>query len=157
MEQELKEINYRGGILRFKIPANWIEEYEENGGGTFYEDAPDTGTLRLNILTMQAPSEVEGDLSVEALLMMPDVEAEKIVKLDNGNAITRSLERTKEQRKKITLYWWYLANYVPPDYVRIANFSYTILSSQEDLDSSRELIGLLDQQIKLAVFHPELG
>ena len=37
---KLKTIVYRGGIVRFKIPANWVEEYEEDGGGTFYQNRP---------------------------------------------------------------------------------------------------------------------
>lgn len=154
---KLKTIAYRGGIVRFKIPADWVEEYEEDGGGTFYQNRPDSGTLRLNILTARAPDDIEGDLSVQTLLCLSDVTPEKITKLANGNAIARWLERTEEQGHKITLYWWYLANTVPPNHVRIASFSYTILTSQEDLDSFKEKIELLDEQIKHAVFHPELG
>ena len=43
----LKTIIYRGGIARFRVPHSWVEEYEPEGGGTFYEDGPDTGTLRM--------------------------------------------------------------------------------------------------------------
>jgi hypothetical protein len=154
---KLKTIAYRGGIVRFNIPANWVEEYEEDGGATFYENRPDSGTLRLNILTAKAPDDIEGDLPVHALSTLPDVNPEEITKLGNGNALVRSLERTEEEGQKITLYWWYLANHVPPNYVRMANFSYTILTSQENLDSFKEEIQLLDEQIKHAVFHPELG
>lgn len=154
---KLKTIVYRGGIVRFKIPAKWVEEYEEDGGGTFYQNRPDSGTLRLNILTARAPDDIEGDLPVHALSTLPDVNPEEITKLATGNALVRSLERTEEQGHKITLYWWYLANTVPPNHMRIANFSYTILTSQENLDSFRKEIELLDEQIKHAVFHPELG
>jgi hypothetical protein len=35
---QFKTIVYRGGIVRFRIPAHWIEEYEHEGGGTFYEE-----------------------------------------------------------------------------------------------------------------------
>lgn len=47
---ELKTIVYRGGLVRFSIPATWQEEYEPDGGGTFYKEGPDTGTLRLILL-----------------------------------------------------------------------------------------------------------
>jgi hypothetical protein len=43
----LKTINYRGGVVRFRIPADWTEEYEDVGGGTFYKPGKNTGTLRL--------------------------------------------------------------------------------------------------------------
>ncbi|HMI53316.1 MAG TPA: hypothetical protein VK525_17510 [Candidatus Saccharimonadales bacterium] len=38
----LKTINYRGGVVRFRIPADWVEEYEEAGGGTFYKPGDNT-------------------------------------------------------------------------------------------------------------------
>src|SRR3954471_16013798 len=53
----LKTITYRGGLVRFRIPADWQEEYEEAGGGTFYAPDDQSGALRLNVLTMEAPPE----------------------------------------------------------------------------------------------------
>lgn len=50
----LKHIKYRGGIAEFQIPSHWREEYEPGGGGTFYEDSPDSGTLRLNVLSLSS-------------------------------------------------------------------------------------------------------
>lgn len=157
MEEKLKEINYRGGIVKFKIPVNWVEKYEEDGGGMFYEDAPNTGTLRLNVLTVKAPVDSKGNLSAEALSIVSGSEPNNIEILSNGNALSRSIERTKEQGQKITLYWWFVANTIPPNYVRVANFSYTILTSQENMDEFKNEIKLLDEQIKNCVFHPKLG
>lgn len=53
-EPAMKEIVYRGGIVVFSIPSNWKEEYEPNGGATFYQEGFKTGTLRLSILTVSA-------------------------------------------------------------------------------------------------------
>ena len=53
MSSESKQIVYRGGIVAFKIPASWREEYAPDGGATFYEEGPDTGTLRLNVLSFE--------------------------------------------------------------------------------------------------------
>src|SRR5438552_168389 len=55
MEWNFKTISYRGGIVTFRIPSHWREEYEPNGGGTFYDDNPDSATLRLNVITAKAP------------------------------------------------------------------------------------------------------
>src|SRR4051794_21807265 len=30
---QLKTINYRGGVVRFRIPADWAEEYGQDGAG----------------------------------------------------------------------------------------------------------------------------
>jgi len=54
-DQQMKTIEYRGGVVSFRIPSKWKEEYEEKGGGTFYEPVQDSGTLRLNIITFKAP------------------------------------------------------------------------------------------------------
>ena len=32
-KENMKSIGYRGGVVRFRIPADWKEEYEEQGGG----------------------------------------------------------------------------------------------------------------------------
>ncbi|HSI65722.1 MAG TPA: hypothetical protein VLE43_21530, partial [Candidatus Saccharimonadia bacterium] len=50
---ETKTVTYRGGVVVFDLPARWVEEYEPSGGGTFYEDTPQSGTLRLSVLGFQ--------------------------------------------------------------------------------------------------------
>lgn len=50
----LKTIQYRGRVAEFVIPAHWHAEYEPTGGGTFYEDASESGTLRLNVLGFES-------------------------------------------------------------------------------------------------------
>jgi hypothetical protein len=47
----MKTIRYRGGIVTFRIPAHWTEEYKEEGGGIFYDEDNDSGTLHLSVLT----------------------------------------------------------------------------------------------------------
>ena len=37
VSDRFKTVVYRGRIVRFRIPEHWIEEYEHEGGGTFYE------------------------------------------------------------------------------------------------------------------------
>ena len=39
MPDDLKTVSYRGGLVRFRIPAGWVESYETEGGGEFYDDA----------------------------------------------------------------------------------------------------------------------
>ena len=63
----LKTISYRGGVVTFQIPSTWIEEYEEQGGGTFYEDSPDSGTLRLNVMTFKTPQSSDQERAIETL------------------------------------------------------------------------------------------
>ena len=157
MAESLKEISFNGGVIKFKIPSSWKEEYGKNGKGAFYEDAPDTGTLRLQVITMQAPPDVEGDLLVLALSSLPGVDRQDVEILGNGNALAHSVQRSDEDGEEYTLYWWHLANHVPPDIVRMANYSYAILTSKENDSKTREEIELLERQIKQAVFQPGPG
>lgn len=157
MSESLKEINFNDGVIRFRIPSIWKEEYGKNGKGAFYEDAPNTGTLRLQVLTLEAPPDAKGNLLVLALSSIPGVDRQDIEILGNGNALAHAVRRSDEDGKKYTLYWWYLANYVPPDYVRMANYSYAILTSKENDGKTQEEIDLLERQIKKAVFQPGIG
>lgn len=64
MNPELKTVSYRGGVVSFRIPAHWREKYTPDGGGSFYEDPPDSPTFRLEVVTARAPSPVTGAGSV---------------------------------------------------------------------------------------------
>ena len=155
--ESLKEINFNGGEIKFKIPSSWKEAYGKNGEGAFYEDAPDTGTLRVSVLTAEAPPGAKGNVLVLALSSVPGMDKKNIKMLSNGNALANAPQSTEEEGgKKYTLYWWYLANHAPPDYVRIAIFSYAILTSKENDKKTKEEIELLERQIKNAVFRPKL-
>jgi hypothetical protein len=156
MSEPLKEINFKG-VIKFKIPSNWEEVYADNGKGIFYEDAPDAGTLRLDVITAEAPPDAKGNLLVLALSSLPGVDQEDIEILDNGNALLHVVDRSDERGTKFTLHWWHLANYVTPNYVRIASYSYAILTSKENSRKTKEALELLERQIKNAVFNPELG
>src|SRR5262245_49372554 len=68
----LKVINYRGSVVRFRIPAGWNEEYEEDGGGTFYLPGDESGTLRLNVLTLEGPEKQRQLPEAAAKILAPD-------------------------------------------------------------------------------------
>jgi hypothetical protein len=54
----MKRLEYRGGLVRFELPSHWVEEYEPEGGGTFYDNTIEAVTLRLNVLSFQAPQPI---------------------------------------------------------------------------------------------------
>src|ERR1700675_3499543 len=53
----MKTVIYRGGVACFRIPRrDWVEEYEEVRGGTFYKPGDNTGgTLCLMVISTVAP------------------------------------------------------------------------------------------------------
>jgi hypothetical protein len=55
----MKTVNYRGVLVVFQIPEHWVEEYEADGGGTFYDPDDASVTLRLNVLTFASPRDLD--------------------------------------------------------------------------------------------------
>lgn len=152
----LKTISYRGGVVTFQIPSTWIEEYEEQGGGTFYEDSPDSGTFRLNVMTFKTPQPSDQERAIEAL-QTGDWSNKKISKLNNGNAISHYFQPSEEDGQRLLIVYWEIANPLPPEHVRLAVFSYTILETQKDDPKLMKEIELLDNCIRKAIFSEILG
>ena len=133
----MKEIVYRGGLIRFQIPENWAEVYGVEGGGMFYGDGPDAGTLRLDVITAKSPKNLRPEETVELIKGVKEVDEKEIRHLPNGNAMASQIIRTREGDTPITIFWWHVSNFVPPNHVRLANFSYTVLTSQEKAEADK--------------------
>ena len=153
---KMKTINYRGGVVEFRIPASWKEEYSDTDGGTFYEDKPDSGTFRLKMLTFQSPSEITRDSAVQILNSLKQVQG-KAECQDNGNALARYEESVVDGGDKIKIFYWTISNLVPPKNARIASFSYTILQSQEHDPKIIQELEMLDREVRAAEFSAEIG
>ncbi|WP_273566381.1 hypothetical protein [Maribacter halichondriae] len=148
-----KKIRYRG-ILTFEIPKNWIEEYDDEHGGSFYEDTPLSGTLRLKIMSLNAPSG-ENQLEVLDVLSGLNVKESKTISLPNKNAYKMFYEQTTDSGHEITIYYWSLAQLIKPKKARLANFSYTILTSRLNLESVNKEIEFITEQVENAHFESE--
>ena len=149
---DLKTITYRGGIVTFRIPTSWIEEYDKEGCGVFYEDAEDSGTLRVNIFTSKAPDHLGGNLAVIALQSIRKAENHPIEELDNGKAIMRYSEPAEEDGVSLLVTYWIIAIPVAPNHVRFADFSYTISEFARSDPRVTKDKKLLDHEFRNAVF-----
>jgi len=149
-----KQINYRGGLVVFSLPGAWIEEYEPEGGGLFYAPGDDTGTLRLDVITAKSPNPVTSADSSAVLLKIGNSHVET---LSNGTAIAKRISREVDRGNPITIYWWSVASAAEPDHVRIASFSYSILSSQEQSGRTALDLSFLEQSIRDIRFSSILG
>src|SRR4051812_19119370 len=96
---DLKTIVYRGGVVRFRIPADWQEEYEPAGGGTFYAPGDHTGTLRLNVTSarIRADSPLYPVNSMNALKHFADKYGAEVQALRPGVAMIRFDLRTSDR------------------------------------------------------------
>jgi len=147
----MKTINYRGGVVTFRIPSSWKEEYSDTDGGTFFEDKPDSGTFRLKIITVRSPSEITHDSALAILEMLKQARG-KGERMKDGNALAFFEEVTMDRGHKIKIICWILSNPLPPNHARIATFSYTILQSQEADPLIVQTLELLDREIRASVF-----
>jgi hypothetical protein len=156
MNDQFKSINYRG-ILSFRIPASWMEEYEETGGGIFYLDQPDSATLAVNVLTFESSGIFE-NVSAEDFIKsrMKDINTELNL-LDNRNASITYWKHAGEAGNELAIKYWEIANIVQPNHIRIAIFSYTLLKKQTQDKYYLDEINLLNQEILSCKFSTSMG
>ena len=131
--KKMKTIKYRGGLITFDIPQNWIEEYEKDGGGTFYEDNPSSGTLRVNVLTVDNSGK-DDIKSPEDLFLMKKQNAIDFKESFNqkGDKIFQYLNRTTENNIQISLYSFACIHKTEQMDYLIAIFTWTIETRYEN-------------------------
>jgi hypothetical protein len=154
----MKTINYRGGVLRFRIPSSWREECDDYSGGMFYDDAPDSGTLRVSVTTLKTPPDWHGS----AVGLLDDIRGSTghdpgDVVVVGANAYARYARRAIEDGTELALFYWVFANPVPPDSARIVHFSYTVLASRADSDDTQRELAMLHDEIVKTEFARQVG
>jgi hypothetical protein len=150
-----KTIEYRGGLVSFRIPSDWVEEYEADGGGVFYADKPDSGTLRLNVMTLRSPSPIDARATHELLLPRAQSRGLSVRPLPGGNAAISYSEAAAEDGVPLMIHYWEVANAVPPFHARLAAFSYTTLASENN--GLSDDLEWLDLEIGACTFASDLG
>jgi len=160
MHPELKTIRYRGGIVTFRIPAHWREEYGADYGGTFYEDGPDSPTFRLEVITLQAPAAMTPvtPTTVSSLLLrvLRKDDPTSFESLPDGRAFARYGKSTVDRGQSIHITFWSVAHALPPDHCRIATFSYTLREEQRGVSRFQQELELLDREVRNCAFSPQL-
>ncbi len=155
----LKTINYRGGLVRFQIPLSWIEEYEEAGGGMFFERGEHSGTLRLNVITAATPAgkTVTTETTRELLIADSQKHQSTIKTRGDGVAILQYDVSSEEGGRDLRSRFWRVAQALPPGHVRIVVFSYTLPEEEWGKTNSMGELNLLDRQIESIELAPVLG
>jgi hypothetical protein len=151
-------VHYRGGVVTFAIPDNWIEDTDpDDEAGIFFEDAPDAGVFRLSVTTARSPGPVTPEMVAELMAAFASEPGHTVEPLPNGNQLLHFRSDAHEEAKPLAIYFWLVGNPVPPDYARIANFSYTVHAEHADLPATQAVVAFLDQSIRSAMFSPTLG
>ena len=157
----MKTIVYRGGVLKFRIPCFWKEEYSDFDGGMFYEDVPGSGTLRVKIITLEAPENMGNHSLIEVFepLMRHFVRNEggEVTDLTpiGRNVLMRYEQETFEQRTKLRIFYWVFGNPIPPNQARIVTFSYTVLASNAKTARTQGELAILNDEIEQTEFAEE--
>jgi len=152
--RELKVINYHEGALRFSVPVEWQEEYGRESGGTFFEQAPDSGTLRLSVVVMNTKGKTDSDALERFLKTRPEARAKgaQISKELNGNVVLQFIQRTTEGGDDMSIVWWFVASGAFEDAIQIAMFSYSLLNINREKEQNKEDILFLDQELRKTEF-----
>ena len=156
---KMKTIVYRGGVVRFRIPADWEEEYDDYDGGTFYAPGEDTGTFRLKVILAAAPpgrTLGAGDLH-EFLTRLAQEHEGPIQPLRPDVAMIRFDVSETDRDTAIKIRYWTVAQVLPPRHIRSAQFSYTLLAQQFDQPCAHQEMDMLEREILAAQFAPIVG
>jgi hypothetical protein len=155
-QPELKTINYRGGVVTFRIPSHWHEDYFADGGADFYAEAPDSPTFRLSVITLQSPLPITANSAPDMLAKLRQA-SYGIERLPSGLALIRYTHPDEDRGHRLLTTYWLVASPLPPSHARLASFSCTILERQQHNSSIQATIQMLDREIRSATFAAEIG
>lgn len=129
----MKTINLNN-IIQFQIPENWISEQDEDFT-LFYEDSPDSATLRVQTLLFSVPNTEQ--------IIQQKLAVSGTIALENGLPCAFKREQSEENGDILEIDFWDITIPISDTQIAICCFSYTILAeqaSQEHFIHEREMI-----------------
>jgi hypothetical protein len=160
-DEGMKTIQYRGGVVSFRIPSFWTEEYQEEGGGTFYDEFEEFGTLRLSTIVVASKNPITTRDAKDMADKRAASEGGTVEELGGGNWLNTYTQTHPEtdDDPPLTIRYWEITNPVPPKHLRIALFSYSVateLLEDEDEEVAEEL-QMLEREVRVCRFAAEIG
>jgi hypothetical protein len=155
MISEWKAITYRGGLAEFRIPLHWVEEYASEDGGAFYDPTPGSDTLRLEVLTLRSSTPVTSATPLELVRSRAAQHGATAERLPSGNALIAYSVLAEEDGIPLVIYYWEVANSIPPAHARLAVFSLTTVRSKNAQKSSN--LEWVDREVRALQFSSTLG
>lgn len=142
----LDEVSVFGGNLRFLIPHEWVQDEEGEDFYQYHAPETDSGWFRASLITVT---------TVEpATKRLHEIAESEDYKLDreSGNYIQVSTKDSVQDGDSIHLYFWVVANAIPPDRVVKAVFSYTVLADRINDARNKRTVRLLGNLVRRAIF-----
>jgi hypothetical protein len=138
-----------GDKLSFLIPHEWIEG-ESGHEGTYlyhYPDA-DSGWLRVTLLTSKGSGD-RAERVEEPFRKKKDFWVDE----KTGNLVNSYEKDIEQDGDLLHIYYWLVGNFVPPDLVHEAVFSYTILREKANDEENQAMINVLSRVLPRADFY----
>src|ERR1700733_2577129 len=143
-----KEIIYRGGVVRFFIPKHWNEEYEKDGGGTFYESGDNTGTLRVNVISFLTKKDAPSDWPMTILKDRSINYSGQIEELAENRYMLKYSASFREAGEDLLMFRWEVGKMVSPRDCNIAAFGFAVTAAQSQSSSILHEISSIEAEIK---------
>lgn len=122
----MKLINYRGGIARFYLPSSWVEEYDQDGRGTFFEDKPDSGTLQISVMELDEPRDDLGPADTVDDVVAEISATDSVARLPGGVAIAQTKRTVLDGGCELLCHTWHIGIPVARTHFRIIIFTHAI-------------------------------
>jgi hypothetical protein len=136
--------------LSFLIPHEWLEAIDDDHY-VYHEPETESGWLRVTLLTVKTGD----DSPAGRLTRIFEGKENLVVEHQSGNLVSASEKDSEEDGDRLHHYYWMVANVVPPNLVREALFSYTVLQDRIDEEDTKRMIKLVGQLVSQADFRPQ--
>jgi hypothetical protein len=145
----LDRVSIFGDKLSFHIPHEWVETIDDDHY-LYHRPETESGWLRVTLLTVRTGDESPAERLKTSFGSRENV----IVEPETGNLVSISEKDSEEDGDRIHLYYWMVANVVPPDLIREAVFSYTVLLDRINDDETQQAVRLVGQLVSRANLCP---
>lgn len=145
----LKMIQYRDAVS-FPVPVTWKAEDEIGIQGTFYEDAPGTGTLRVSVMQWVGADEADRNRIAKSILLPGSVET-----LAKGIYLKKEIADASEDGESLKLYRWLVVLALPQHTCRLVVFTHTVTAAQEQDPAIVQELATVEFAVRNAVYSHE--
>ena len=137
-----------GDKLSFLIPHEWVEgNGEEDDHYLYHAPEAKSGWLRVSLITLRTVEPPS-----QRLKQIYGAKENVTVDAKTGNFVSVSEKDSQEDGCSIHIYYWRVANFVLPDLVHEAVFSYTILRERLNDQETLQSVKLIGQLVSEAEF-----
>ena len=144
-DSALKMVSYRDAVT-FAIPIGWTFEDEPGIQGTYYEDAPNSGTLRVSVMQWRGENEEDRNQILKSML------SGSVEQLKQGIYLTQEIAAGHEDGEDLALHRWVVALALPDNVCRVAVFTHTVVKGTEKEPQIAQELAAVDFAVRNAVF-----